>query len=84
MGCVKYFLEWNWESAAVIERAIEINPNDAEAHTMFSFYLASVGRLDESFTSSCARANSTRCRHRYGHVGTRLLFTRRYMKRLVI
>ncbi|HYH85445.1 MAG TPA: FlgO family outer membrane protein [Pyrinomonadaceae bacterium] len=80
MGGVRYFLEWNWESAAVeFKRAIEINPNEAEAHMLFSFYLASVGKVDESLqTIRRARELDPLSSIINGHVGSRLYFARRY------
>ncbi|MDQ3819921.1 MAG: FlgO family outer membrane protein, partial [Acidobacteriota bacterium] len=74
MGAVRYFLEWNWESAATeLKRAIEINPNEPEAHLLFSFYLASVGRIDESLREVLrARELDPLSPIINGHLGSRL------------
>ena len=80
MAAVRYFLEWNWESsAAEFKRALEINPNDAESHMLFSFYLASVGRVDESLhLIRRARELDPLSPIINAHVGSRLYFARRY------
>lgn len=41
--------EWNWSAAETeFKRAIELDPNNAFAHRIYSYYLASMGRHDES------------------------------------
>ena len=80
MGAVRFFLEWNLEAAAAeFKRAIEINPNNSEAHMLFSFYLASVGRIDESMQAvRRAREYDPLSPMINAHIGIRLYFLHRY------
>jgi tetratricopeptide (TPR) repeat protein len=49
LGTVKHFYDWDWQGAErEFRRAIEINPNYADAHQMYSFYLSAMGRFDEA------------------------------------
>jgi TolB-like protein/Tfp pilus assembly protein PilF len=46
-----YYLsyEWNWSGAErEIKRAIELNPNDAQARSEYGSYFQTMGRLDEA------------------------------------
>ena len=48
LGSVKYLYDWDWAAAErELKRAIELNPNDEVAHTLYAYYLHSVGRGDE-------------------------------------
>ena len=48
MGVVKYSYDWDWTAAErELKRAIELNPNDEVAHTVYAYYLHSMGRADE-------------------------------------
>jgi len=48
LGAVKYLYDWDWAAAErELKRAIELNPNDEVAHTVYAFYLHSMGRADE-------------------------------------
>ena len=45
---VKYHYDWDWAAAErELKRAIELNPNDEVAHTVYAYYLHSMGRADE-------------------------------------
>jgi serine/threonine-protein kinase len=49
LGAVSLFYDWNWSSAErEFKRAVEINPNYADAHQMYSYYLSAMGRFDEA------------------------------------
>jgi TolB-like protein/Tfp pilus assembly protein PilF len=49
MGYVKMY-DWDWAAAEQeFKRAIELNPNNANAHSYYSRYLSSIGRADEAF-----------------------------------
>jgi serine/threonine-protein kinase len=49
LGAVSFFGDWNWTQAeSYFRRAIELNPNDAEAHRTYSSYLAAMGRGEEA------------------------------------
>ena len=48
LGTVKFLYDWDWVAAErEIKRAIELNPNDEAAHTLYAYYLHSRGRADE-------------------------------------
>jgi serine/threonine protein kinase/TolB-like protein/Tfp pilus assembly protein PilF len=49
LGLVKAFYEWDWAGAeGEYKRAIELNPGYASAHHWYGWYLALMGRLNES------------------------------------
>jgi tetratricopeptide (TPR) repeat protein len=49
LGLVKAFYEWDWAGAErEYKRAIELNPGHASSHHWYGWYLALMGRLDES------------------------------------
>jgi TolB-like protein/DNA-binding winged helix-turn-helix (wHTH) protein/tetratricopeptide (TPR) repeat protein len=50
---IKFVNDWDWAGAeAEFKRAIERNPNDTNALHMYSHYLLSMGRIQESFDVS--------------------------------
>jgi eukaryotic-like serine/threonine-protein kinase len=49
LGAVRFYGDWNWAKAdAELQRAIELNPGDAEAHRTYAFYLSALGREGEA------------------------------------
>jgi len=49
MGLVKFFYEREWSATEKeFQRAIELNPNSAEARTWYALYLTTMGRYEES------------------------------------
>ncbi|PYX35565.1 MAG: hypothetical protein DMG74_01175 [Acidobacteria bacterium] len=47
---IKFTNDWDWAGAeAEFKRAIELNPNDTNALHMYSHYLLSMGRVEESY-----------------------------------
>ena len=45
--------EWDWTAAErEFKRAIELNPNDSEAHGYYSWFLAPMGRKDEALAEA--------------------------------
>lgn len=57
LGVVKHFYDWDWNGAeAEFKRAIEINPNSADARQMYSYNLSARGRFDEAL-EQMKRAN---------------------------
>jgi serine/threonine-protein kinase len=45
--------EWNWAaSESAFKQAIELNPNNSEAHAYYSWFLAPMGRKDEAIAES--------------------------------
>lgn len=52
LAYVKHY-NWNWtEAEQDFKRAIELNPNYANAHNFYASFLMSRGRIDESIASS--------------------------------
>jgi len=50
---IKFVNDWDWAGAeAEFKRAIELNPNDTNALHMYSHYLLSMGRVQDSFDVS--------------------------------
>lgn len=49
LGGVHYFYDWDWAAAQQeAKRAIELNPNNANAYDVLASYLSTIGRLDDS------------------------------------
>ena len=52
LGNVQHY-SWEWKAAEQeFKRAIELNPNYANAHNLYASYLMSRGRIDESIAAS--------------------------------
>ncbi len=50
---VLLFYDWDWSGAeSELNRALQLNPNYAEAHHMYSHYLIATGRTEESLAES--------------------------------
>ena len=50
---VKAYYDWQWLAAeAEFKRALALNPNSADAHREYGFYLTSVGRNDEAIAET--------------------------------
>ncbi|MFI5057799.1 MAG: protein kinase [Candidatus Acidiferrales bacterium] len=48
LGLVKEHYEWDWTGAEKeFKRAVELNPNSANAHLWYGDYLSNTGRLDD-------------------------------------
>ncbi|MBI5473605.1 MAG: protein kinase [Ignavibacteriae bacterium] len=53
LGVYHLWYSWNWDEAErEFKRAIELNPNSADAYQMYAFFLAIQGRHDESIAAS--------------------------------
>jgi serine/threonine protein kinase/tetratricopeptide (TPR) repeat protein len=49
LGGIRFYGEWDWPGAgSEFKRALQLNPNDAEAHRTYSNYLLALGRFDEA------------------------------------
>jgi TolB-like protein len=49
LAWVKYRFDWDWQGAEEeFKRALELNPNNAQAHQWYADYLLAMGRFDES------------------------------------
>lgn len=52
-GWISWRYEWNFGQAdREFRRAIDLNPNDAQAHEIYSLFLKSMGRFDEALGQS--------------------------------
>jgi len=53
LGKAKFLYDWDWAGAEQeLKRAIELNPNCAEAHSAYSVYLSSIGRPEEALAEA--------------------------------
>ena len=53
LAYVTFFYDWDWPAAEKeFKRAIELNPNNADAHHWYSHYLIAHGRIEESLSES--------------------------------
>jgi TolB-like protein/predicted Ser/Thr protein kinase len=49
LGAVKIFNEWDWAGAGrELKRAMELEPNNVDAHSLYGYYLQAMGRADEA------------------------------------
>jgi TolB-like protein/DNA-binding winged helix-turn-helix (wHTH) protein/Flp pilus assembly protein TadD len=78
MAAVSFFLDWDWERAdAESLRAIELNPNHAEARHLHSYVLAAMNRTDEALAEQ-KRSSEMEPFARPGALGTAYLRARQY------
>ncbi|MEP6637347.1 MAG: protein kinase [Acidobacteriota bacterium] len=53
LAYITFFYDWDWPAAErEFKRAIELNPNNADAHHWYSHYLMAQGRIEESLIHS--------------------------------
>lgn len=53
LGAIHFYADWDWPAAEKeFQRAIELSPSDAGAHSIYSVYLAAMGRADEALAES--------------------------------
>ena len=46
---IRFYSDWDWPGAeSEFKRALALNPSDAEAHRIYSFYLLAMGRFEEA------------------------------------
>jgi serine/threonine-protein kinase len=51
LGLIKAYFDWDWRGAeAELTRAIELNPSSAWARDWYGWFLATLGRFDESIS----------------------------------
>ena len=56
-----HWYEWNWAAAErEFKRAIELSPNNSDAHGYYSWFLAPMGRKDEAIARSQAASKPIR------------------------
>lgn len=47
LGAVKIFHEWDWPGAELeLRRALELSPNNMDAHSLYGYYLQAAGKED--------------------------------------
>jgi eukaryotic-like serine/threonine-protein kinase len=75
-----FFYEWDWPLAErEFKRAIELDPNNADAHHWYSHYLMSQQRFDESFAESKRGLELSPLDRLFNiHLGWHYLYTRQY------
>jgi len=53
MAIVTHWYDWNWAAAEKeFQRALELSPNSSDAHTYYSWFLAPMGRYEQSIAES--------------------------------
>jgi TolB-like protein len=53
LGAIEMFYEWDWTAAErELRRAIELNPNEPNAHGLYSYLLTATGRFDEAIAQT--------------------------------
>lgn len=53
LGFIDFWYGWNWaESEKECKRAIELDPNDADAHLFYAHLLSNLGRHDEALSEA--------------------------------
>ncbi|HYK51605.1 MAG TPA: tetratricopeptide repeat protein, partial [Terriglobales bacterium] len=80
MAIVTHWYDWNWAAAEKeFKRAIELSPNNPDAHTYYSWFLAPMGRYDQSIAES-KRAQQADPLSGFAafSVGAALVFARRW------
>jgi TolB-like protein/DNA-binding winged helix-turn-helix (wHTH) protein len=53
LGVTKFFYDWDWPGAERdFKRAIELNPNSTQAHSLYGHLLSNLGRHDEALAQN--------------------------------
>ncbi len=53
LGVTKFFYDWDWTGAELdFNRALELNPNSAQAHSYYGHLLSNLGRHDEALAQN--------------------------------
>lgn len=51
LGSIKFWFDWDWDGAErEFRRAIDLNPNNADAHRSYAHLLSNTGRHEEAIT----------------------------------
>ena len=80
MAIVTHWYVWNWAAAEKeFKRAIELSPNNSDAHSYYSWFLAPMGRHDQSIAEAkrAQQADPLSGFAAFG-VGAALVFARRW------
>lgn len=80
LATIRFYDEWEWIDADTeFKRAIQLNPNYAETHHMYSHYLMEMGRTQESFVESRRNLEIDPLSPAPNlHLGWHFLFARKY------
>jgi TolB-like protein/DNA-binding winged helix-turn-helix (wHTH) protein/Flp pilus assembly protein TadD len=80
LGRIKAFYDWDWPGAeGEFKRAIELNPNSADAHREYASYLTTVGRSEQAIAEAKqARELDPLSQLANYHVAWALIAARRY------
>jgi len=80
LGEVSFYYEWNWQDAEnSLKRAVDLDPNDADAHEAYGWYLAARARLAEAEREmSTARVLDPRTLARRSPHAAVLFYAKRY------
>jgi TolB-like protein/Flp pilus assembly protein TadD len=55
LASIRFYGDWHWVAAErEFKRALELNSNDAETHSMYSVYLSAMQRFEEAVTEARA------------------------------
>ena len=80
VAIVTHWYDWNWAAAEKeFKRAIELSPNNSDAHTYYSWFLAPMGRNDQAIAEA-KRAQQADPLSGFAafSVGAALVFARRW------
>ena len=77
---VHFYFDWDWKNAgAEFEKAIALNPSDADAHQQYGWFLAALGRLEPALGQmKRARELDPLSNSRRSPVAAVLYYDRRY------
>ena len=80
LAMINLLYDWDWPSAErEFKRAIDLDPNNANAHHWYSHYLLPMGRIDESLTESNRALDKAPLDLILNvHLGWHYLYTRQY------
>ncbi len=80
------FYDWDWPGAdREFRRAIDLNPNDAEAHHFYSHYFIALGRIEDSLAQSkLALELDPLSSDLMWHMGWHYLYARQYDQALLL
>lgn len=82
LAVVKMNYEWDWAGAQrLLKRAIELSPNDGEAHHVYASYLAEIGQKEEAVSEARRARDVEPLSPEYaGNVVWKLYLARRYQE----
>jgi len=80
LASIRFYGDWDWPGAELeFHRAIDLNPNDAEAHRMYSVYLTAMGRFDNALEQiQAAQKLDPSSAHEHTTAGWTLYCARRF------